>query len=393
MTVREFEDGAYLLRQGSHGDSLYVLTEGIADGFVDGSDGVRHSLAEFGPGDVIGEMALLTRHGRTASIVARGPVRALALDAADFEQLVARHPQLGLVLTHLVAERLGSHEVDGMSGKSLDQYRIVRTVGRGAMGVVYEAEDMESGKRVALKMMSHRLLYESGAAKRFEREASIVKELRHARIAAVYRQFAAYHTLFFAMEFCDGPELSSVLAKRGTLPVAEARAVMGQLADAICYLHENEVLHRDVKPGNIMFDRGGDLKLTDFGLAKAIAPTHSTSITEARTLLGTPIYMAPEQFAGDEFTPAADIYGLGCIAFEMLTGKCPFSSRNFIRLVQSKATFKLPPRDEFPPDIDDAMYDLMTKALAFEPEDRTVDLQEVASWAGPISAEYSTLES
>ena len=148
-------------------------------------------------------------------MVADSALKALFLPVDAFERLAVKHLELCMVLTDLVADRLGQGTHDGLGGKTLDNYRIVRCIGRGGMAVVYEATDQDSGASVALKMMSHRLVYQPGALARFRQEAALVQTLRHENIGRLDRQFSAYGTLFLAMEFCAGIDLSRRIELRG----------------------------------------------------------------------------------------------------------------------------------------------------------------------------------
>ena len=155
MTERQYEPGETLIRQGDPGDCLMLLLEGEALVLVHDATSSQQ-IARFGKGDVVGEMALLTGESRTADVVADTGVRTLVLEVGAFQELAMQHPELGMVLTQLVADRLGEGSLDGLSGKKVGKYEIGRCLGRGAMAVVYEAQEVDTDQRVALKMMSHR---------------------------------------------------------------------------------------------------------------------------------------------------------------------------------------------------------------------------------------------
>ncbi|HEX4931597.1 MAG TPA: cyclic nucleotide-binding serine/threonine-protein kinase, partial [Gemmatimonadaceae bacterium] len=181
-TERLYDAGETIIRQGEPGDALLVLLDGAARVVVQGHDGRRRPIAHVASGAVVGEMALLTDQPATADVVAVSEVRALALRNSDFQAVAGPNPEIAIVLTRLVADRLGVADYDGLGGKVLEGYRIVRCLGRGGMAVVYEAERVEDGERVALKMLSHRLIYDPGAVSRFEREAQIVQGLVHPNV-------------------------------------------------------------------------------------------------------------------------------------------------------------------------------------------------------------------
>src|SRR5262245_32740764 len=174
MTEERFPPGSCLMRKGEPGTSLILLEAGEVEVSVgEGED--RHVLRRVGPGEILGEMALLTKEPRMATVTAVTPVRARALSAPRFDELAIRHPSISVFLTLLLASRLGTAPHDAMTGNTFHGYRILRCAGHGGMSVVYEAEDAGAGRRVALKMMSHRLLYDPVARRHFDREFDIVR--------------------------------------------------------------------------------------------------------------------------------------------------------------------------------------------------------------------------
>jgi len=387
MYPSTFDAGVLLVRQGDPGDYLLYLTKGSAAAHL------RHKpatiIGEFGPGDVVGEMSLVTNEPRMADVVARTPVEALRLDAGRFRELAERYPELGIVLTNIMASRLGHSAFDGFSDKVLHGYQIVRPVGRGGMSVVYEAADANAGKTVALKMMSHRLLYEPKARRRFYREVEVLKSLRHPSIASLYDHFEAYRTHFLVMEFCPGITLDRYLSDRGTLDESEVRRLLGQLAETLAYVHGQGLVHRDIKPSNIMLGPNGRLKLLDFGLAKWHSPIHPTEahdpISSRLSIAGTPRYMAPEQCAGQTVDHRADVYSMAVVAYEALSGSVPCDGADFVELVERKRAFALQPAGQIGRGISADLHRFLTLGLAPDPERRCVSLDQISPWAGPIA--------
>ncbi|MBW3543040.1 MAG: cyclic nucleotide-binding domain-containing protein, partial [Planctomycetes bacterium] len=192
MREQRFRAGSYLMEQGEPGDSLMVLLEGEIEVSTDDVEGGRTLITQSKRVQVLGEMSLLTDEPRSANVRALGPCRALSLPAARFHELAARYPAISVVLTLLIAKRLGRPDrTDVLRGKTLDGYRILERLGRGGMAVVYAAEELATGRRVALKMMSHRLVYDDAALEQFQREADIIESFEHPNIVRMYGRFAA----------------------------------------------------------------------------------------------------------------------------------------------------------------------------------------------------------
>lgn len=382
LVVREYATGELLIEHGAAGDSLMVIAEGQACASVVDDAGTVHQVGEFGAGDVVGEMALLTGRPRTADVVAESSVRVMVLPAERFEQVSEQHPSLQVLLTNLVARRLGEREIDGLGGKTIGGYRIRKRVGRGAMAIVYEAESLGDRRPVALKMMSHRLVHEYGAIDAFRQEASILLDLDHPGINRVHECFPEYRTLFIAMDLNRGSDLAGILASHGPQPESVVRGTLGQLARALKYLHSQGITHRDLKPGNVLCDERGDVKLTDFGLAVSASAQKKNEWDDR--IMGSPVYMPPELFAGERPGAASDLYGLGCIALEVVLGHPPFQSATIGELVEEKRSFRLPPPHDVGSGLSRALHSLMRRLLSPDPEKRRVNLDKVGRWAAPL---------
>jgi tRNA A-37 threonylcarbamoyl transferase component Bud32 len=387
---RRFAQGEPIMLQGSAGDSLYVLVEGTAKARVHEPSGAERDVGDFAPGDIVGEMALLTHEPRTADVLAASAVLALRLSLEDFEAIAHEYPEVAMVLTNIAAERLGGGKFDGLAGKQMGGYVIRRCVGRGGMAVVYEAQDAKTGDRVALKMMSHRLIYQPAANARFQREAEMLASVDHPRIAHVLGRFRAFRTWFIAMEFCDGISLHDVVKKNAALSEAQTRAIVGQIADALRHVHSRGLMHRDLKPSNVVLTPEGTTKLIDFGLARPQTQEHGARLTSERVILGTPIYMSPEQLAARDYGPPADIYALGCLAYELRVGKSVFDGAGYAEILAAKLTYVLPPAEKIGGGVSEEMRRFLYAALAREPGDRRVDLDKIAAWAAPADATLLT---
>ncbi|HEX9053025.1 MAG TPA: serine/threonine-protein kinase [Anaeromyxobacter sp.] len=203
--------------------------------------------------------------------------------------------------------------------------RIVREIGRGGMGVVYEAFQEELDRPVAVKALDVKLARSKEIVERFRREGRAYAKLRHEAIVQVHDLVEKDDGLYLVTEFVDGADLARVVHKGGALPADCVAVVAARIADALDYVHYNALLHRDVKPANVMVSRDGEVKLMDFGIAKGEA---DMSLTRAGMLIGSPSYMAPEVLAGAEAGPPADVWALGVTLYELLTGEKPFRGRD-----------------------------------------------------------------
>jgi len=203
------------------------------------------------------------------------------------------------------------------------RYRIVRFIASGAMGEVYAAEDLIVGGEVALKAVRPELERSAMAMERLRREIMLARKVTHAHICRLHDVGEHEGRVFITMELLSGKTLSEVVAERGALPVAEVTRIARQLVDGLAALHAHGIVHRDFKTSNVMLV-GERAVITDFGLARSIQPDAMASLTVEAAMLGTPAYMAPEQVEGRPATPASDIYALGVVLFELLTGTVPF---------------------------------------------------------------------
>ena len=384
MESRSFDAGEMLMRQEDPGDCLLVLLSGSVRVSAHDQSGVVRVIGELDHGQVVGEMALLTGENRGADVVAREPVNALALAADEFHGLARRHPELGIVLTNLIADRLGRANWDILGGKVFEGYEILQCVGRGGMAVVYEARETAHDRRVALKMMSHRLVYDVASLTRFRQEAEIVQKLDHENIARLFGRFSAYGTHLLVMAFVDGPGLDQIVKERAPVAETHVRSIVGQLASALQYVHERNLLHRDIKPSNVMLTHDGVIKLMDFGLAKPLVNLDDRTITHEHALIGTPSYMAPEQLSGEELDSRADVYGLACLAYTLLTGRRLFDSSNLLDLARAKLSSSLPAADQIGFGVSAEMHEFLLKGLAPARDDRLADLDAQTGWAAPL---------
>ena len=211
------------------------------------------------------------------------------------------------------------------------RYRLVRRIGVGGMGEVWEADDTVLGRRVALKVLVQELADDARATSRFVREARATAKLTHPNVTRVYDFGRDGGLPYLVMELLEGETLADRLAG-GPLPPAEAARICAAVADALDAAHRRGIIHRDIKPGNVLLTPAGEVKVMDFGIAAAADETHSTT---GSGLYGTAAYVSPERAAGQAATPAADIYSLGAVLYELLTGRPPFLGDSPVLVVRA----------------------------------------------------------
>jgi len=378
-----FQPGARLLTQGERPRGLIQIDSGIVE-IVDASSGTL--IDQDSAGAILGEMSLLTDHPCSASVIAKTKVIARVLDVKSYKHLCRTNPNFEIRLGDVVSSRLGHHQHDALCGKVLGGYIVQSCINRGGMGVVYRAKD-GSGQTVALKMLMHKYMEDVQMHRQFDQEANLLSLLDHPNIVQLLDNFTAYRTRFLVLQFCDGSDLQEVLRAHGPFCESDARSILGQIALGVGEAHAHGIAHRDLKPANVLVDRRGRIAVTDFGLSRL----REIDVADHR-IVGTPAYMAPELFEGQNPGFSADWYAMGCIAFQLVTGKLLFRSADPQSLYQQKS--ELNPSKRFTTEFctsanpygslsEDYMKLLRNAVLPSESE-RNIDFSSVGQWAAPV---------
>ncbi|MBT8397502.1 MAG: protein kinase, partial [Gemmatimonadetes bacterium] len=261
-------------------------------------------------------------------------------------------------------------EVGERIGTALaDRYRMEGEIGQGGMATVYLAQDLKHERRVALKVLRSDLTAGLGS-ERFVQEIGIAAKLSHPHILPLFDSGEADGLLYYVMPFVDGESLGDRLAREGRLPTEEAIRLTDQIASALAYAHERGVVHRDIKPGNILL-AGDQAVVADFGIARAVAEATTDRLTGSGTVVGTPAYMAPEQALGDgSLDGRTDVYGLGCVVYEMLTGEPPFKGKDPASLLAMRLSEEGVSLRDSDPAIPLFLDRAVSRALATDPDQR-----------------------
>jgi serine/threonine-protein kinase len=256
------------------------------------------------------------------------------------------------------------------------QYLVDAEIGRGGMAVVYRATDLRLHRRVAIKVLPPELAFNVDVRERFMREAQTSARLTHPSIVPIYAVDEREGIVYFIMALVEGESLAQRLIREPRLPIAEARRLLSGVADALAYAHSQGVVHRDVKPDNIMLDLGtGRPLVTDFGIARAAQG--DTRLTVTGVAIGTPAYMSPEQAMGErELDGRSDIYSLGVIGYQLLAGETPFKASNTPAMLVKHVSETPRPLSQLRPDVPPVLAHAIARALAKKPEDRWADAGE-----------------
>lgn len=257
------------------------------------------------------------------------------------------------------------------------RYRLKGEIGQGGMAVVYRAQDERLGRPVAIKRMRAQLAADPTFLARFRREAQAVANLSHPNLAAVYDSGEVNGIPYIAMEYVDGDNLKTRIAAEAPFSPEKAVNLMIQVCEGVGAAHRAGLVHRDLKPQNILLTRGGQAKVADFGIARSLSA--SVSSTQTGQVWGTAQYIAPEQASGQPVRPATDVYSLGIILYELLTGRLPFEGDNALALAMQHLQAEPRPLRQFNPALPVGLEAIVAKAMAKRPDARYPDADALGS--------------
>ncbi len=271
------------------------------------------------------------------------------------------------------------------------RYEIIEELGKGAMGLVYKSLDPKINRLLAIKTIRFSDEFDEDVIQeikaRFFSEAEIAGRLSHPAIVTIFDVGEDGDLTYMVMEYLEGNDLEKFISKKNLLPFRKVLDVVASVADALAYAHRAEVIHRDIKPANIMLLKNGGVKVTDFGIAKAI----SSSRTKTGVILGTPNYMSPEQIMGQKIDHRSDIFSLGVLFFQLLTGETPFHGDNLSSLLYQITQVKHPPVREYNPKIPRVCEQIIDKALAKNPKERFKNAGDMAKYVMLLASKIDRL--
>ena len=255
-----------------------------------------------------------------------------------------------------------------------DRYEIIQTIGEGGMANVYLAKDVIIDRLVAIKVLRGDLAGDEKFVRRFQREALAASSLNHHNIVEMYDVGEDNGTYYIVMEYIKGKTLKQLIKKRGALTLSECIDIMLQLTDGVNIAHSSYIIHRDLKPQNIMIQDNGEIKITDFGIAMAL---NNTQLTQTNSVMGSVHYLPPEQASGKGATVRSDIYSMGIMFFELITGNLPFKGDNAVEIAFKQIKDDIPSVREINPSIPQSVENIILKATAKNPKNRYNNAKEM----------------
>lgn len=371
--------GERIIAQGEPGECLFLIQRGACVVFVE-MDGDMHRIARLKPGDVVGEMAVLTGEPRTANVDAETDMILWKLDREQFDALTRNHPDLRLFLTEIMSNRFDNSLFVG--DRTIGKYVLNRKIGAGGWGIVYRGTHKLLKMPVAIKMMKHDMAMDPEFLANFRREAEIIAKMRHPNIVSVYDIEEIYKTIFIVMEYLEGIALEDHLEKIGALPVDRCVHVLQQICNGLACAHSYDIVHRDIKPANIFLMDNDLVKLLDFGLACA-------SGTEELDIAGTAYYAPPEQIQGRPVDFRSDLYSLGIMAYEMVVGQRPFPEDNLAGLLDLHCNEDIPDPALRVPDIPRELRKFILTCCRRDPEQRYHGARQASEELQPLCSSQS----
>ncbi len=376
MKIQKLNEGDRLITQGDEGDSIYIIRDGRCSVSME-VNGLTHIMGALGPGNIVGEMAYLTGERRNANVDAETDLEVGRISILDFERICGSSSKFRDYLTKIVSERLSTALLT--SDRMIGKYLIENPVGVGGFSIVYKGKHSQLNLPVAIKMIKHQITMDPEVMEQLRNEAVTVALLNHENVLKVYDVEELYKTFFFIMEYVEGDNLHFLLDNQVKLTLKEKVDIFLQICAGIAHAHEHGIIHRDIKPGNILIRDDSTVKIVDFGLACAPG-------TREELVKGTAYYLAPEQIRRRPVTERTDIYSLGMLGFELFTGQraCPEEATNDALAWHLEQDVKDP--RILAPELSEEIANILIKSSRRIPDARYASVEQIIYDLEPIAA-------
>ncbi|MEW6351903.1 MAG: protein kinase [Thermodesulfobacteriota bacterium] len=378
MTSMHVPAGQRLITQGEQGEDFHVIRSGRCVVNLQ-KHGLSHLIGRLGPGDIVGEMAILTGEKRSADVTAETDMTLWTMSRESFDRICAEFPQLGEFLTKIVANRL-SHALL-TADRTIGKYLIEKAIGDGGGSVVYRGLHTSLNMPVAIKMLKHHMAMDTTFAAGFRNEAKIIAQLNHHNIVKVYDVEEVYRTFFIIMEYVEGESLRELLQRPTRPPLPILLDFLLQICSGLLHAHQKGVVHRDMKPGNILIHRENEVKIVDFGMACSPG-------TKDTQVVGTVYYISPEQIKSNPVDERSDIYSLGILAYEMLTGRKPYPHTGVVEILSWHLKDGIQDPRTLVPDMPAEICTFLARATQKDPALRYQCIEQVVHALMPLADRF-----
>jgi len=375
LSFKHVKAGERFITQGDEGKSFYIIQNGSCIVSIE-KNNTFNPVARLRTGDIVGEMAVLTGEARSTHVDAETDMDLWSLNREQFEMLYQKIPDLRDFLTEIVVQRFSSLKIT--ADRTIGKYIINEILDQGGWSIVYKGVHGVLNFPVAIKMLKHHMSMDTEFSEKFRYEAKTIARLNHPNIVKVYDIEERYRTLFIMMEFLEGCSLEYLLKNMPKLSLSKMLDIILQVCSGLEYAHKQGIIHQDIKPANIFIQPDGHAKIVDFGLS---CPQGHRDFD----MPGTPFYMAPEQIQGEPVDERTDIYSIGIMIYEMLTGKRPFPEDNLAKLLDLHVREDAPDPRILIPDLSQELYTVLINSIRKDPAERFKNISEIIEKLQPLA--------
>ncbi|MBI5571645.1 MAG: protein kinase [Desulfomonile tiedjei] len=375
--------GERVITQGRPGNELYIIRDGQCLVSLE-QGGMTHVIGLLGPGEIVGEMAVVTGAARRAHVDAESDLILWAIGRESFDKTCDEFPELRQFLTKVVATRLAGSLL--AAERTIGKYVIEKMVAEGGCSYVYKGYHSSLNMPVAVKMLKHDMAMDPAFVEQFREEGRVIAHLNHENIVKVYDVEEMYRTFFIIMEFVEGRSLAALLRESEPLPLSTRLSLIMQICHGLGHAHDGGMVHGDVKPGNILIQSDYRAKIVDFGCAGPPG-------TADRVAVATVRYMPPEQITGGTFDERSDIYSLGIMAYELFTGKSPCPETELEEILSWHLDRDLKDPRAAAPDLPEELCGAITRATRRDPAARYSNVGEILRDLAPLAEKLGAVTS